>query len=92
MLITNLTLVFRSDNQAVVGGYRGDTFWVYEITYDLGYDSCRSRRELSEYIKITPCCLEKSGTFMGSKIVFFVFLHQKGTYYQPISSDLTYDI
>jgi hypothetical protein len=36
-------------------------------------DSCRSRRELPEYTKITPCCSEKSATFMGSKIKKFIF-------------------
>jgi hypothetical protein len=78
MVITNLTLVFGSDNRAVLGGVQGATFWVYEIPWDIGYDSCRSRRELQEYTKITPHCSEKSATFMGSKIVFF-FLQQKGT-------------
>jgi hypothetical protein len=43
----------------------------------IGYDSCRSQRELPEYTKIDPHCPEKSATFMGSKIVFI--LHQKGT-------------
>jgi hypothetical protein len=49
------------------------TFWVYEIPWDKGDDSCRSQRELPEYTKITSHCSEKSVTFMGSKIVFFYF-------------------
>ncbi len=77
MLITNLTLVFRSDLRAVLGGYRCATFWVYEIPYDSGYDSCRSERELPEYTKITPNCQEKSGTFGVSKIVIFYFRTKK---------------
>ncbi len=68
MLITNLTLVFGSDNGAVLGGYMGAALLVYEIPWDLGHESCRSRRELPEYTKIT---LGKSGTFVRSKIVFF---------------------
>ncbi len=54
MMITNLTLVFRSDLRAVLGGVDGTTLWVYEIPYDIGYDPCRSQRELPEYTKITP--------------------------------------
>jgi hypothetical protein len=73
MVIANLTLVFRSELWAVLCGYRGDILWVYEIPYDIGYDSCRSRQELPEYTKIVPHCSEKSATFMGSKIVFFFF-------------------
>ncbi len=46
MLITNLTFVFSSDLRAALGGVQGATFWVYEIPYDIGYDSCRSQREL----------------------------------------------
>ncbi len=71
-------ICFSSDLRAVLGDVQGATFWVYEIPYDIGYDSCRSQRELPEYIKITSHCPEKSATFMGSKIVCF-FLHQKGT-------------
>jgi hypothetical protein len=73
MLITNLIFVFSSDLRAVLGGVQGVTFWVYEIPYDIGYDSFRSQRELPEYTKITPHCSEKSATFMESKIFSFFF-------------------
>ncbi len=73
MLITNLTIVFGSDNRAVLGGYRCATFWLYEIPYDIGYDSCRSQRELPEYTKITPHCPEKCVIIWGQKSCFFVF-------------------
>jgi hypothetical protein len=59
--------------------YRGATISVYEVPLDIGHDSCRSQQELQEYSKILPHWSEKSGTFMDSKIVIFLFLHQKGT-------------
>ena len=78
MLITNLTYQFFD---LIFGRswlvHRGATLWVYDIPWDIGYDSCRSRRELPEYTKITPHCSEKSATFMRSKIVFFFFCTKK---------------
>jgi hypothetical protein len=71
MVNTNLTLVFRSGLRAVLGGVHGATLWVYEITYDIGYDSCRSQRELPEYTKITPHCPEKVPPLLGQKSCFF---------------------
>ncbi len=60
--------------------YRCATLWVYEIPWGIGYDSCRSQRELPEYTKITtPHCPEKSFTFMWSKILFFFLWLEKGT-------------
>jgi hypothetical protein len=72
MVFTNLTLVFGSDNRSVLGGYRCAKFWVYEISWDTGYDSSRSQRELPEYTKITPHCRsEKCVIIWGQKSCFF---------------------
>jgi hypothetical protein len=79
MLITNLTLVFGSDNGAVLGGYMGAALLVYEIPWDLGHESCRSRRELSEYIKNHPTLPGKMCHFYGVKNRVFFLLHLKGT-------------
>jgi hypothetical protein len=79
--------------------YRGFTFWVYGIPWDMGYDSCRSKRELPEYTKITPH-YTKMCHYIGSKIMFF-FLSQskKGTIHiyihttrQGLSESPSYDL
>jgi hypothetical protein len=77
MPITNLTLLFDPTFGRSCVVYRGVRLWAYEIPLGIGCDSCRSQRELPEYTKIIPNCLEKSATFMGSKIVFFFFCTKK---------------
>ncbi len=62
--------------RAVLGGYRCATFWVYEIPQDIGYDSCRSQRELPEYTHIAR---KKVPLLWGQKSCFF-FCTKKALY------------
>ena len=50
---------------------------VYEITWDIGHDSCRFQKDLLKYTKIIPDCFENSGTFVLSKIGICFFGNKK---------------
>ncbi len=82
MLITNLTFVFFIRPSGGPGWSQGCHIVDICDTIDIGYDSCRFRRELPEFTKIMPHS-HKSGTFMLSKIVLFFFCTTKGTQVNP---------
>jgi hypothetical protein len=72
MLITNLTWVFYPTFGRSCVVYRCATFWVYEIQGDIAYVSCRSRRELPEYTKIT---------LLGKKALIALIWVQKSCFF-----------
>ncbi len=65
----------------------GATLWVYRVPSDIGYDSCRSRRELPEYIKNARNCLKigkkwyfygVKNRIVGKQFIFSDFWYFKG--------------